>query len=141
MQTRNCCIRFPECSDPRHLNEYLNQWETLSAEHGVHLPDDHWQSMLKNMLPKSVRDDVKKWLKENPNKTTPTSSLTLGQTPTRKWTRKWQTLLGPGCLVIFQGSARPSMLFSPRPQQQLDRVIQSKRRRSRSNQQSLSLRP
>ena len=70
VQGRDCFIRFPECTDPRHLNEYLNQWETLAAEHGTHLPDEHLQGMLKNMLPQSTRNDVKKWLRDHPGATT-----------------------------------------------------------------------
>ena len=43
IQDRDCFINFPMCKDPKHLNEYLNTWEELSAVHGAHLPDDHLQ--------------------------------------------------------------------------------------------------
>ena len=69
VQERDCFIRFPQCPDPKYLNEYLNTWETLAGEYGVHLPEEHLMSMLLNVLPSSTRTDVRKYLKDHPFKT------------------------------------------------------------------------
>ena len=70
IQDSDCFLRFPECKDIRHLNEYLNTWESMAAQHGAHLPDQHLQSMLKNNLPTATRLEVRKWATDHPWATT-----------------------------------------------------------------------
>ena len=71
VQGRDRFIRLPSCDGPKILNEYLIHWESLAAKHGTHLPDDHLQSMLQNMLLASIRAEVRKLLKDHPVATTP----------------------------------------------------------------------
>ena len=51
---------FPSCPSGSDLPRFLGEWFALVQEHGRDLPQRHLTTLLTNMLPREVHDDVKR---------------------------------------------------------------------------------
>ena len=51
---------FPVCPSASVLTHYIGRWNSLAAEEGSDLPERHLTTLLINMLPPEVVDDVRK---------------------------------------------------------------------------------
>ena len=53
-------IAFPRCTNLAELEPHLKQWVALKNKYGRELPEDHLISMLWNVIPESMKEDIKK---------------------------------------------------------------------------------
>ena len=56
---------LPKCEKPVDLQPHLSTWVQLRGKYGNGLPAEHLIAMFQNILPESVKDDIKKYAKQN----------------------------------------------------------------------------